>query len=243
MHVAFRRACHMRHVKRAAQAANVAAKTSPPPPMQISSAPRAGGPLRGNGERRLDAARHDRAGRGEIGAARDDDIVAPVQHAPDRLERLAAHDERLAHGDGAEAPEIRPDAPGQPASRADDAVLRHRHDDDDRRCAHSADDPSAASAAAGQAECRPFVLRDGAERAVEADRGLVPVEHHPFQAAEPFLHAAPGERCEQRLADALPAHAPDRRRGLPGKCRGGRGRSNNCRTRAQSRRPRRSIPR
>src|SRR3954469_11307081 len=45
-------------------------------------------------------------------AARHDDDVTPIEYATNRLEGLASHDERLAHGDGAKSLEVGPQPPG-----------------------------------------------------------------------------------------------------------------------------------
>ena len=89
---------------------------------------------------------------------------------------------------------------------------------------------------------RPLVHGHRADRAVEAQRRLVPVEHPPFEPRQPLGDAAPGEMPQSAL--------PMPRRGRPAartdprdRSRAGRGRSRNCRTRARSRPARRSIRR
>jgi hypothetical protein len=54
--------------------------------------------------------------------ARDDDRAATGQHAPDRLEGLAAHDHGVAHGGVLEVLEVLGEVPRHPAAAADDAV-------------------------------------------------------------------------------------------------------------------------
>src|ERR1700749_2613974 len=49
----------------------------------------------------------------------------------------------------------------------------------------------------------PFVHADGPDGTVEADGRLVPVEHRPFEAQVPALHAHLGERLDQRPAVAV----------------------------------------
>src|SRR5436190_21483741 len=51
----------------------------------------------------------------------------------------------------------------------------------------------------------PLGQEGGAERFVETDRGLVPVEHAPLEAPTAALEREAREACEQRLPDARPA--------------------------------------
>ena len=113
--------------------------------------------------------------------------------------------ERLAHGDGAEFLQVGLDPPGQAAVDADHAVLRDGRDEDDRRSRRFADDPTRVSALACQAIARPAARRRRAERAIEADRRLVPVEHRPVEAAQSLGNAALREAEQERLADARAA--------------------------------------
>ena len=59
---------------------------------------------------------------------RDDNVVAAVKRLADGLERAAAHDDGLAHGEAAKRLEIGGEPPGQTAVFADDAVFSHGHD-------------------------------------------------------------------------------------------------------------------
>ena len=51
----------------------------------------------------------------------------------------------------------------------------------------------------------PFIHRTGADGAVEAKGGLIPVQHPPFEPRQPLRHAATREMPQQRPADALGA--------------------------------------
>src|SRR5581483_999994 len=51
----------------------------------------------------------------------------------------------------------------------------------------------------------PFLHQEGALRAIERDRRLVPVKHGPFEPRQTFADAAPGKAAEKRLARPLPA--------------------------------------
>src|SRR5436190_9695293 len=71
-------------------------------------------------ERRVKAYRNEHTGGGKVRTVRHDDDVAPIEDTTDRLEGLAAHDERLAQGDGAKSFEVGPQPPGKAAGDADD---------------------------------------------------------------------------------------------------------------------------
>ena len=58
-----------------------------------------------------------------------DDVSRPGSGAHDRCEGLAAHQHRLAQGERAEAPQVRPQAPDQLVVAPDDAVLGDRRDE------------------------------------------------------------------------------------------------------------------
>lgn len=62
----------------------------------------------------------------------------------------------------------------------------------------------------GDAVDRPVVHRFGADRTVETDRGLVPVQRPPLQSGVPAAHTLGGELREQRPAKpAAPVIHPD----------------------------------
>ena len=62
-------------------------------------------------------------------------------------------------------------------------------------------------------------IGDRAERSVEADGRLVPVQHPPLQPRVPARDALLRERGQQRLAQAADRAPPAARRGPPGRCR------------------------
>ena len=82
---------------------------------------------------------------------------------------------------------------------------------------------------------RPFVHRPGPECSVEADRRRVPVEHRPFEFAEPSLDAPAGPWSRARPC-RCPGHgARAARRCLRGKAQAARGMSRTSGTRGRSR--------
>src|ERR1700751_1197951 len=52
---------------------------------------------------------------------------------------------------------------------------------------------------------RPLVLGNGSEAPVEADGGLIPVEHRPLEPRAASLEGCTGDPRQQPLADAAPA--------------------------------------
>src|SRR5215472_2122861 len=97
----------------------------------------------------------------------------------------------------------------EPANRSVEAtsVIRMPHvtarSDDLRRCSGAG---QVTQRRAAQPLHGPLAHRLGADRAVEADRGRVPVQHPPLEPAVPATHADGCELSQQGLADPTPAH-------------------------------------
>ena len=86
-----------------------------------------------NVQRLRDASRTLDTGNIEIRTARDDDVVAAIERLADRVECLATHDHRLAHGEAAEDLQVGRHAPWDCAVATDDAVLGDGNDEGDDR--------------------------------------------------------------------------------------------------------------
>ena len=68
--------------------------------------------------------------------AGDHDVAAAGENAGQRIESLAAHHQRLAHGQRLESAEIGRDVPRHRAISADHAVVSHGHHQHDFRAVH-----------------------------------------------------------------------------------------------------------
>src|SRR5690606_28662629 len=90
-----------------------------------------GGTHFSNLERFLDAASTLDTGHAEVGFARDDDIVAPVERLADRVIGLATHDHGLAHGKAAEDLQVGGHTPRNGALAPDHTILGDRDDEGD----------------------------------------------------------------------------------------------------------------
>jgi MOSC domain-containing protein YiiM len=84
---------------------------------------------------------------------------------------------------------------------ADDAGLTRSHGPN-RRCGNGSGGAEPGQGVAGDAVDGPLVLRHGAERLVEVDGGLVPVEHPPLHSPVAALQRDAGQLGQQRLAVA-----------------------------------------
>src|SRR5271166_2064920 len=73
------------------------------------------------------------ARRRKAGIARDHDYLAPGQRTAYRLKGPPPHDERLAHRQRLEAPEVARQPPQQPVAAPDDAVAGNGRDEDEGR--------------------------------------------------------------------------------------------------------------
>ena len=80
----------------------------------------------------IEKIRRLRAFGGKRAVARDDDILAILERAAQRLPRLAAHDHGVAGGERAEAREVRRQLPGKGVVCADHAVTRNGGDEGER---------------------------------------------------------------------------------------------------------------
>jgi hypothetical protein len=87
----------------------------------------------GRGKGGVDARGDDRARRGEFAVTAHHDGGASLERLADRKKSLAAHDDRLAHGERAEMLHVGPEPPRQRIATADDAVLGDGGDDEDGR--------------------------------------------------------------------------------------------------------------
>ena len=92
------------------------------PPAEIGRQRKRSVPIAGDVDARLHKGR----------ITRQHDRLASGQRPADRLEGLAAHDQRLAPGEGAEALQVAPEAPDQLVVAPDHAVVGDRRDDDER---------------------------------------------------------------------------------------------------------------
>jgi hypothetical protein len=90
-------------------------------------------PSRSKAQRLVKLMGDERAGGGEGLISAHDDDLASGQEAADRLESLAAHDERLAHRRRLESLEVARKPPEKPVVAADHAVARDSGDQDERR--------------------------------------------------------------------------------------------------------------
>jgi hypothetical protein len=72
----------------------------------------------------------------EARLSRHDDVLATIERLADRIIGLAAHDDRLAQGDLAEALEVGGEPPGQFAIAADEAIFGHGYDKRDSGFVH-----------------------------------------------------------------------------------------------------------
>ena len=89
-------------------------------------------------EGRFQTASHPHTLRGKARLPADHDIAAPRQGTADGLKGLAAHEDRLAHGQALEMREVRRQIPGQGIVVSDHIVVGRRDDQRDREIAHTA---------------------------------------------------------------------------------------------------------
>ena len=177
-------------------------------------------------DRRVQAGGRHRARRGPAGFAGQHDIGAVLERLADRLIGLAPHDDRLADGERAKMREVGFQPPRQLAVAADDVVFADRGDQHDLH--QRAPSPAKlANALPLKRQIRHSSITVRANRPVEIDRRLVPVEHRPFETRPAFIDAPFRQPRHQRLADAFAAKRPAARKYPRDRCRGGRERSRN----------------